>query len=365
VNHAKEKFDLILMRSTVTATHYSLLSPFTLESYLYTKEALKRYWDILSQDACLMISYYSELRQSAKDTMRFLQMLQLYKLVEALNLKEHTIIIRENISIGNSMLNRYVFLLFKNAIDKNSLSKFKIKGELLYFPGKIYDIKDKENDYKRIFNISFLRDDKPSLYNFIKWRKSLFYIFKLIFIICLLIIILLVLGKVNFKKTIFYLLLGIGYIALELNLVGKLVLFLGNPVYSMQVVLASFLFFGGWGGYWGITRMKINIKRYLFLLFLFNFLFIFICNWLYTLNIANQILKNALAFLLVAPVGFFSTVPFSQALFKEPKRHIMYALDGVGTVLGTILIVFIQIHGGFSLGFLFIALTYALAIYFT
>jgi len=357
IRQTKEKFDLILLKGTDTNTSFSSFYPFTLEAYLYTKEALKQYWDILSDNGCLVIMRSIPISGSGEKR-GFLQMLQLYMSAKSLNLKDNCIIMKRNVATEDNLeLIRYTFFLFKNKME----GEFNVNDEILYLPERVFKIEEMRDEYLKRYNVNLLRDDCPAVYNFEKWQKKLPYILKLICIVVFPAIILLILGKVNFRKVVFYLSLGIGYIALELNLMGKLLLFLGHPVYSLQIILSSFLLFGGCGGYWALHH-KINLKKYIFLLVFFNILSIFTCNWLYTINIPSQILKNILVFSLIAPLGFFSVVPFSQSLSKEEKRYIMYALDGMGTVVGTILIGFIQTYLGFSSGFIFIGFIYFLAI---
>lgn len=359
VTHTKEKFDLILLVNADTLTLFSSLTPFVFESYLYTREALNRYLDILSPEGYVIIEFSAVV--PIWKAYRALQMLQVYKTVESLDLSEHAIIMYRKAPDGNNKdFNQHILVIFKQRVSEDFISKFKVKNELLYSLERISKINYGENDHSGRFNMNILRDDRPSFGSFVEGHGKTSFILKLFFIICLPIIILLILRKTTVRKTIFYLLLGTGYIALELNLMGKLVLLLGNPVYPMQIVLASFLFFGGCGGYWAIKH-KVEIKTHVFLLAPLTFLLIFVCNWLYTLNISSNFLKNIFVLFISAPIGFFSAIPFSKALSLEEEKHIIYALDGIGTVLGAISIVFIQTSWGFSAGFIFISLIYLLA----
>ncbi len=357
-----EKFNLILLRGTDTGTTFSFLSSFTLEAYLYTEEAIKDYWRTLADDGCLIIR---RTEPKIYHNIVVLQILQLYDLIKILGMKEHCVIIKEErktLSPSEKDSNQYTFILFKHKVDPISISSFFDKSqEILYLPGNEDNIESIKKECEQRFYIHYLRDDCPAFYNFVKWQKNSITFIGIFFIIALILAIISVLSRTNFKKTMFYFMLGIGYIALELNLIGKSVLFFGNPTYSMQIVLASFLLFGGLGGYWAV-KQKGNIKAFLLLLVIFSICSIFIYKWIYTIKISNQILRNGLAFLFMAPIGFFSVVPFSQALVKEEKKHIAYALDGIGTVMGTLLIGFIQRYWGFGPGFVIIALIYSLAI---
>jgi hypothetical protein len=153
--------------------------------------------------------------------------------------------------------------------------------------------------------------------------------------------------------------LGVGFMMVEISLIQRFSLLVGQPVWCLGVVLFSLLLGGGagstlWGG-WAAERIHRRIA-------------------LVGLGIAGTIMGYALLLpmllplpgglsplerlamtaLFVAPLGFILGVPFSlgvRALGRAEREGVvpwMWGVNGIGSVLGSALTIVLALHIGFT-----------------
>jgi len=164
--------------------------------------------------------------------------------------------------------------------------------------------------------------------------------------------------------------LGLGFILIEIVLLQRLQLFLGQPIYTFSVVLASLLIFTGVGSYLA-GRIQDVTRRTLFWL-----LAAVVGGILITLSIMSPVLSWALGFalpirvfmavLLVAPLGVLLGTPFPTGLRivgKEaaPLVPWAWAVNGFFTVIGSVAAMILGMVLGFTAVFVVAAGCYALA----
>jgi hypothetical protein len=63
-------------------------------------------------------------------------------------------------------------------------------------------------------------------------------------------------GTLRLRVLVYFLALGLGYLFVEMALIQRLVLFLGNPVYAVAIVLAGLLFVSGLGSAWTAQQLE-------------------------------------------------------------------------------------------------------------
>tara|TARA_B100002003_G_C13950885_1_gene461044 strand:- start:254 stop:814 length:561 start_codon:yes stop_codon:yes gene_type:complete len=153
--------------------------------------------------------------------------------------------------------------------------------------------------------------------------------------------------------------LGVGFMVAEISLIQKLVLFLGQPVLSLAVLLFSLLLGVGLGSIHsgrlprerisnGIAVVSISIVA---MLLSYTFLLPLIFNQLLGLDLA---IRSLAAVVMLTPLGFLMGFPFPLGirLLKEMKieNHIpwMWGVNGVGSVLGSAIAVVIAISLGLT-----------------
>lgn len=161
------------------------------------------------------------------------------------------------------------------------------------------------------------------------------------------------------RLLIYFLLLGLAYILVELGLMQKFVLFLGHPVYALAVVIASLLMASGVGSWLSVlvsARFGVvgAIRR--IGVILCGLLAVYAAglspafNLLLTLPIEGRI---AIAAVLVAALG----VPMGMLLplgvriatrFGEDMVPWVFGLNGATSVVGSTLAVILSMHWGFG-----------------
>ena len=164
--------------------------------------------------------------------------------------------------------------------------------------------------------------------------------------------------------------LGLGFILIEIVLLQRLSLFLGQPIYTFSVVLASLLIFTGVGSYLASRIQNVSYRT------LSWFLLAVVGTILVTLVITPPVLSLTLglalpwrvtiAVLLVAPLGVLLGVPFPTGLRlvgKEASPLVpwAWAVNGFFTVIGSVGAVILGMALGFNAVFIIAALCYAAA----
>lgn len=177
-----------------------------------------------------------------------------------------------------------------------------------------------------------------------------------------------VLLKENIPFLYYFSALGLGFILIEISVMNQFVLFLGNPIYSFTVILASLLLSTGLGAYLSdflFNRWRIlNIKKAAGL-----------CSVLlavYFLKISTAVhaflglpvsAKLILSFLLILPLGLMLGIFFPQGIKKlgESKPELIpwaWALNGYMSVIGSSFSIYLSIVLGFNMFILLAAFIY-------
>jgi spermidine synthase len=169
--------------------------------------------------------------------------------------------------------------------------------------------------------------------------------------------------------------LGLGFIMIEISLIQKHILFLGQPVYSIASVLTSILLSAGIGSYLFQRFFREGSERR-WLMMLPMFLAFFLILELFLMPIvfreflgSEKIFRFAISGLLIAPMGIVLGMPFPlgiRILGSRAPEVIPWgwALNAYATVVGSILSVILAITFGFRMNFLVALLVYALGFVF-
>ncbi|MGQ9647215.1 MAG: hypothetical protein ACUVWO_11850 [Thermodesulfobacteriota bacterium] len=156
-----------------------------------------------------------------------------------------------------------------------------------------------------------------------------------------------------------FLLLGIGFVVIEISLIQKFGLFLGHPVLSLAVLLFSLLGGAGLGSLWSSRLLSDKIRKGLsrtsILVALiatgYAFFLPFLFNKLLGLNLPIRILISILS---LVPLGFFMGFPFPLGIRMLKNKGIennipwMWGVNGVGSVFGSALTLIVSINLGFT-----------------
>ncbi len=152
--------------------------------------------------------------------------------------------------------------------------------------------------------------------------------------------------------------LGLGFIMVEIALLQRFLLFLGQPIYTYAVVLAGLLIFTGIGshaaGRWAVEPER-NLKRVLICAIIVVPVMAVITPVVFHACLGLGISwRIAIALLLVAPLGFVLGMPFPLGLRLAVQRSSAlgswaWAVNGFFTVIGTVLALMLGMMIGFRI----------------
>jgi hypothetical protein len=412
VNRCDRTFDLIengVLGADALILPSSIVQTFS-DTYVYTVEANKDYWDHLTDAGVALILVtslmddYNALDAESGVSYRLLRQY----LTTAQALKErgvspqtHIMVFRHIMSSHyTTVLQQPVYrqtdhmYIFKKELDEKTVSTILEKAqqtentirdylirtgnpeadifkfECLYAP--FYDFVDIESYIDTIpahRDVSPTTDDHPYFYHTEKGAPS-FLIDMLagFFVLTFAFLVLPVAVKQRFtfesKTNVlllpYFLLLGIGYILIQAVSIQRLTLFLGQPAYAFQVILCSMLIFSGIGSF--ITARFENekkmVKIILVLLLITALLYTVALSPLIYYLMPNPILKKlGYSLLLLSPLYVLMGMPFPLGLrivSRTAKKDViwMYAVNGGGSVIGSICGMILAFSFGFSYAFL-------------
>jgi len=162
--------------------------------------------------------------------------------------------------------------------------------------------------------------------------------------------------------------LGLGFILVEIVLLQRMSLFLGQPIYTFSVVLSSLLIFTGAGSYWA-NRIE-NVSRTTLSWCLLGVIGVIA----FTLVVTPPVLSATLgwtltarvlvAILLIAPLGVSLGVPFATGLRLVGREALQlvpwaWAVNGFFTVIGSVGAMILGMALGFTAVLTIAAVCYA------
>ncbi len=177
----------------------------------------------------------------------------------------------------------------------------------------------------------------------------------------------------NIKKSkyiLYFAALGLGYIMIEICLIQKFTLFLGQPVYTMLTIISSMLIFSGIGSMYSekvISLFKNKVQIIYIIIAVLTVLIALLNPVLFKLMDRADILWRVITSIgVIAPLAFFMGIPFPYGMSKitENSRYLVaysWGINGFFSVLGSILVVMLSMSFGFRIVFIVSAVIYLLA----
>ncbi len=235
----------------------------------------------------------------------------------------------------------------------------------------IYDVKGTD---KRLHNLAIVTDDIPYPFDIFKSRIPQWEIFKNTAILSLLMAFLPAIvtffarrkkdekktktgskASTNFLLVLYFAILGIAYLLIEIVLIQKFAVFLSSPVYTLVIVLGTMLLSSGIGGYYssGISKKKalLSLLAVVVLSVLVFSIYGAILNGLMFLPFPIRVLA---AVIVIAPLGFFMGVPFPYAMSLAKRelteRHagLMFGINGALGAMASPLTLILSLTKGFN-----------------
>ncbi|MFQ5885851.1 MAG: hypothetical protein ACE5II_01310 [Anaerolineae bacterium] len=392
------KFDLIQLSLSdsfrpVTSGAYSLQ-----ENYTYTEEAFMEYWKHLSPRGIFMVHRWLQIPPS-EGLRAFALAVTALEGAGGVDPGQHIAALR-SFSTMLLLVKRSQFTFQEIERVRDFASERQL--DLVYYPGmpieeanKIYLLEkpeyylacqdllragDKAEFYRAYpFDISPPSDDRPFFFHFFTWRQlpaileslgkiwqpfggSGYLVLWALLILALLASLVLIILPLSFLRGIggrgikgrvflYFFLLGIGYLFVEIPLIQRFILFLGHPVYALGAVLFALLTFSGLGS---LSSPRLPLGRGVLLLgatiFLYPFLLPHLFRSLLGLGLGLRLLSSIL---ILAPLGFLMGLPFPKGIaatsrFAPGFIPWAWGINGCASVLSSILASMGALTFGFS-----------------
>lgn len=175
----------------------------------------------------------------------------------------------------------------------------------------------------------------------------------------------------RWRYVLYFAALGFGFITIEMALLSHFTLFLGQPVYTYAVILASLLIFTGIGSHLTgsfVAQPQRALQTIVPLVLLAVVLTALLTPWLFSAALGLALwMRVALAVIVLAPLGVLLGMPFPLGLrlvSEEATPLVPWAwgVNGFFTVIGTVSTLMIGMTFGFKIALLVGALCYLAAL---
>lgn len=386
----KEKYDVIQMSGVDTWTSLTSGAYILAENYLYTTDAIRLLYENLNEGGLIAMTRFAAEMETTRLFSNIFAGLEGFPGSPG-DLEKSTA------CIGHGVLR--TILVKKGVFTKRETQRLEDFCEkwgftFVYHPFKrlgnpvetFVRTEDKAS-FIRSFprDISPTSDDRPYFFNFSKWSRLFtttrhiheptavsqgnpFFIFLQLLVSAILAIgFILVPVAVFTRKTldrkhlwrflIYFSGLGVGFIAIEIVLMQKLVLFLGHPLHSITVTLFALLVFAGLGSFLSQKWFHSPTPKIWWVMTgLVGYVVLFITAakpLTELLIVLPQYLRIILATGALAPIGLLLGVPFAYGIrllnrFNPTIIPWAWAVNGSMTVIGSILAVILSMNLGFN-----------------
>jgi hypothetical protein len=360
------------------------------ENYLYTTQAFQQYYDHLTERGTLsMTRWITEVPKLVATATQVLQS----EGVPTTEIGKHIAITTWHDSAGREMadfmLKKTPFTIQEAQTLQNTTISMSSNNELQYVP-YVYE----QGPYVSLFNgsvslqqfisqsptqIQPATDDSPFYFSFEKGIPDSMQPL-IIFAIAATIVVaaLPLLRKRSAKKTFnalpfvaYFAALGLGYMLVEITLVQKFILFLGNPTLTLSVILFTLLLATGLGSFAG-NFIKSGLKKKVLLACTLTvgliLAYILVLNPVLSLVLPQGIMARIfVSVFMLFPLGFFMGIPFPTGIkflsTGDSKISIqwMWAINGIMSVLGSVMATVIGLTMGLSFGLIIAVACYTIA----
>ncbi|MEK6679205.1 MAG: hypothetical protein AABY39_07285 [Nitrospirota bacterium] len=381
LKRSNHKYNSIILTLPVTKSSRSIEGYSLTESFLLTEESIIDYLEHLKDDGQLIVLMHNK--------------------IMALRMVSLSLSAMKKIGIDNPSAMRHIYLfgdklplfvLRKRAFTEDEIGLRMAEmqrlgfGEgIVFMPYNKINAHDSANkallliadgavSIEKIIkatdkDISAVTDDSPFFYKFEKGLPdNVLLLLYLSIILCILIAVLPFIiakkearnSKTNFiRPVLLFLLLGAGFMILEVSLIQRFILFLGSPVISMSVFLITLFIGMSFGSFYSnrFSGNEISYKIGLFSLIIGAAIIIYsiLLSYLFGLLIGyGFIIRVIAAAMLVLPLGFLLGIPFPSGirLLKLREKGFliswMWGINGAASVLGSVLAVAVAIMAGFT-----------------
>lgn len=371
ISRDKNSYDIIYLARVMTQNAevqgYALS-----ENYIYTAEALNEYYDRLTDNGILAFGLHGNL-DLVKALATALDVLEKKGISQEAALKQIAIVNTKMEGMqGHAQLHYPLLIIKKTPFSNEETAKLMeltkgSQGEPVHVPG-VYEkmmFPAKEELKKWV-----VYDNSPFFYNVSTGVPG--YIWLILVAVVLFGMVFfpwaILKGPKEIKHfSIYFSLLGIGFMLVEIPLLQKFILFFGHPTLTFAVVIASILLAGGLGSFTAsyigkrVTPTVIGFAVAA-LVIVFN---LTLGNLLETYQGLPLVQKVGLVFAVLLPVGFMLGMPFPMGIRKLSDKYgsyvpVMWGINGWMSVIGSVLALVLAISFGFTQTLYIGALCYVL-----
>lgn len=391
------------------------------ENYLYTVNSFLQILKRLSPQGVVSMSLYllPPARQEARALATWIEALE----KSGRDPASHIVILRSWGTIS--------YFIKKSSFNKKDIQKLKEFAsqclfDLVYYPGIKIEEVNLHNEFDKpvyyelalnlldpsrriklyknyLFDIRPTTDDRPFFFNFFKLTKLkatynalgqkwlpflqghflLFFLFLQSIVVAFVFILLPLLvfrkekrrhrGTVS-KVFLYFSLIGMAFIFVEITFIQKFILFLGHPLFSISLIIFSLLFSSGLGSFFSKKILGQKLKKNLIgILFLCGGLILFyllVLPLFYRNFIGHPLpFKIILTFLFIFPLGFFMGFPFPSGirLLDSKEKSIIpwaWATNAFSSVVHSISALMVAFYAGYNSVLFLAAVGYLLTIPF-
>jgi len=181
-------------------------------------------------------------------------------------------------------------------------------------------------------------------------------------------------SRVTIESSLFFISIGLGYLAIEISEMQKLNLYLGHPLFSLIVVLCTFLTASGLGSLFVKVSSIEQLRRFFRIVSVGLFVMLLI-GGIFTDEILQATLYASISFrifltvVLLFPIAFLMGMPLPFGL--ETMRHTgrgalqpwYWSLNGAMSVVSTVIVTMISINLGITASYCFGIVCYCVAVF--
>lgn len=273
-------------------------------------------------------------------------------------------------------------LIYYPGIRPDEANRYSILEEPHYYQAylDVLEAQNRESLYARYpFDITPPSDNRPFFFHFFRWEQtpqivqalgrtwqpfggSGYFVLLALLILTLLASLILILlplallkrkGEIREGKRLFlyFSLLGIAYLFVEIPLLQRFIQFLGHPIYAFATVLFTLLTFSGLGS---LLSARLSLRKMMAGLIAaiacYPILLPYLFRWLLAGTLSFRL---AASIAMLAPLGFLMGFPFPAGIRLTGKIAPgmvpwAWGVNGCASVLSSILSVMIAISYGFS-----------------
>jgi spermidine synthase len=401
LQRSTQNYDVIILNIPVTMTTQGVSGYALAENYLFTTNSFHDYLDHLTPNGRLVIIAHARV-EVYKLTFTALQAFN-DRSVNNNNAMNHLVIVEEATAMHEGRTYP-LFMLKKSAFTQQEVEEMYMKTSELalipvFFPGQsspypfLSEISQNELSVSEAismmsqleFDVSLPSDDRPFFYKFeVNLPPALSLVLIGATLLCFVTFILhyRFLTKQNKQKrrkglhinvralgflSVYFSLLGLGFMTLEISLLQKFTLFLGHPTLAISITLFSLLLSSGVGSLISkrVVKQKYHRSRYIpILIGAIILLYIFLVPTLFNTFLGSTLwIRGIITLIFLFPLGFLVGIPFpfGMSLVKDilvESIPWMWCLNGLFSLLGSIVAIALAMLSGFNSVLLFTATIY-------